>query len=137
MKKERKKEKENIGGIAKKEINHKEAPCNAIATFKQFIRAQTIMIDARIRSNIDKVADVQQEDCTQIYSDLRSKSQKNAMLMHNMKRWLKELDETMRIEKHVMCSKTAKKMSENASKITKEIVLNFCCNRKFEIECCK
>ena len=48
-----KKEKENIGEIAKKEINHEEVLCDAIAIFKQSISAKTITIDAKIRSDVE------------------------------------------------------------------------------------
>ena len=47
-----------------------------------------------------------------------------------------ERDKTMHIEKYVMCLKTIKKFKENAAKIIKEMVLNFCHDRKFEIEHC-
>ena len=52
---ERKIEKEDIGDIVKKEINHEEVLCDVIATFKQFVRVKTVIIDTKIRSVIQKL----------------------------------------------------------------------------------
>ena len=108
--------------------------CDAIATFKKFIRVKTIITDTRIKRKTGEVAAAQQKDCGQLFSNLRLKLQKNTMLMHDIKRWMKDLDALDCVNAHAMHLKNMKKLLENAAKIIKEMDLNFCSDRKFEIE---
>lgn len=74
--------------------------CEIIATFHYFIRVKIIIIDCEMHSEIDKVLNEKNADCENIYSDLRQKLHKNALLMHSMESFLKEANEMMCIEKY-------------------------------------
>lgn len=68
---------------------------------------------------------------------LRWKMQRNMLLMHNMERFLKELNEALCIEKHLTHLSAMKKLFERTVKIINEmkIACDFHLNCEFEKEC--